>query len=90
MCQCKAKKFSKFKGLLNFPVKCNNIFFLYSDTTSIFTHLKEIFTHKGDPVDTVEIIVTVGGIKSIDGTSLHFETRHHGKPLDPMVWNRKG
>jgi septal ring factor EnvC (AmiA/AmiB activator) len=45
-----------------------------------------MFRKKGDHVNTGEDIATAGDTGSIIGPALHFEIRHHGKPLDPMLW----
>ena len=57
---------------------------------TIYAHLEEIFKSTGDRVEADEVIATVGDTGSMSGTGLHFEVRHHGKPLDPMIWIRKG
>jgi septal ring factor EnvC (AmiA/AmiB activator) len=53
---------------------------------TVYAHLQEMFKRKGDHVNTGEDIATVGNTGSIIGPALHFEVRHHGKPLDPMLW----
>jgi len=41
---------------------------------------------KGEFVETEEKIGTVGDTGSLTGSTLYFEVRHHGKPLDPKKW----
>ena len=53
---------------------------------TVYAHLEELFKQKGYYVNTGEDIATVGDTASMDGPILHFEVRHHGKPLDPMEW----
>ncbi|MGD1999977.1 MAG: peptidoglycan DD-metalloendopeptidase family protein, partial [Desulfobacterales bacterium] len=53
---------------------------------TVYAHLEELFKQKGYFVNTGEHIATVGDTASMDGPILHFEVRHHGKPLDPMEW----
>jgi septal ring factor EnvC (AmiA/AmiB activator) len=53
---------------------------------TVYAHLEELFKQKGYYVNTGEDIATVGDTASLDGPILHFEVRHHGKPLDPMEW----
>lgn len=57
---------------------------------TVYAHLEEQFKSKGDPVETGEVIATVGDTGSLTGTGLHFEIRHHGKPLNPLGWIKKG
>ena len=57
---------------------------------TVYAHLEELFKSKGDPVETGEVIATVGDTGSLTGAGLHFEVRHHGKPMNPMVWIKKG
>jgi len=57
---------------------------------TVYAHLEEQFKSKGDPVETGEVIATVGDTGSMDGTELHFEIRHHGKPMNPLGWIKKG
>ncbi|MFZ0613353.1 MAG: peptidoglycan DD-metalloendopeptidase family protein, partial [Desulfobacterales bacterium] len=57
---------------------------------TVYAHLEELFTRKGNYVKTGEDIATVGETASMAGPVLHFEVRHHGKPLDPMEWIVKG
>jgi septal ring factor EnvC (AmiA/AmiB activator) len=53
---------------------------------TVYAHLEELFKQKGYYVNTGEDIATVGDTASMNGPILHFEVRHHGKPLDPMEW----
>jgi len=57
---------------------------------TVYAHLEEVFKVKGDRVEKNEVIATVGDSGSMMGPALHFEVRHHGKPIDPMQWIRKG
>lgn len=57
---------------------------------TLYAHVEEVFKQKGDRVETGEVIATAGDTGSIKGMCLHFEVRHHGKPVDPMKWLRKG
>ncbi len=57
---------------------------------TVYAHLEELFTRQGNYVKTGEDIATVGETASMAGPVLHFEVRHHGKPLDPMHWIVKG
>ncbi len=53
---------------------------------TVYAHLQKMLRQKGDQVETGEDIATTGDTGSIIGPALHFEIRHHGKPLDPMLW----
>lgn len=53
---------------------------------TVYAHAHEIFKQKGDRVAAGEVIATVGDTGSLQGPKLHFEIRHHGKPLDPLEW----
>lgn len=53
---------------------------------TVYAHAQEIFKKKGEPVEPGEVIATVGDTGSIEGPKLHFEIRHHGKPVDPLKW----
>jgi septal ring factor EnvC (AmiA/AmiB activator) len=57
---------------------------------TVYAHLEELFKVKGDRVEKGEVVATVGDSGSLAGPALHFEVRHHGKPVDPMQWIRKG
>ncbi len=57
---------------------------------TVYAHLEEVFKVKGDRVEKGEVIATVGDSGSLMGPALHFEVRHHGKPVDPLKWIRKG
>ena len=57
---------------------------------TLYAHLEEVFKKKGETVGTGEVIATAGDTGSIRGLSLHFEVRHHGKPVNPMKWLKKG
>jgi septal ring factor EnvC (AmiA/AmiB activator) len=57
---------------------------------TLYAHVEEIFKQKGEIVDTGEVVATAGDTGSIKGMCLHFEVRHHGKPVNPMKWLKKG
>jgi septal ring factor EnvC (AmiA/AmiB activator) len=57
---------------------------------TVYAHLEELFKVKGDRVERGEVVATVGDSGSLSGPALHFEVRHHGKPVDPLQWIRKG
>jgi septal ring factor EnvC (AmiA/AmiB activator) len=57
---------------------------------SVYAHLEDQFKSKGDPVEAGEVIATVGDTGSLTGAGLHFEIRHHGKPMNPLGWIKKG
>ena len=57
---------------------------------TLYAHMEELFKKKGDVVENHEVIATAGDTGSLRGTSLHFEVRHHGKPVDPLQWLKKG
>lgn len=57
---------------------------------TIYAHAEELFTSKGDTVEMGEVVATVGDSGSMIGPSLHFEVRHHGKPVDPLQWIKRG
>ena len=57
---------------------------------TVYAHAEELFASKGDNIATGDVVATVGDSGSIIGPSLHFEVRHHGKPMDPLKWINKG
>jgi septal ring factor EnvC (AmiA/AmiB activator) len=57
---------------------------------TLYAHLQEMFKKKGGGVDVGEVIATLGDTGSLNGVCLHFELRHHGKPVDPLKWLKKG
>lgn len=57
---------------------------------TVYAHLEEQFKSEGDPVETGEVIATVGDTGAMAGPGLHFEIRHHGKPMNPMDWIKQG
>jgi murein DD-endopeptidase MepM/ murein hydrolase activator NlpD len=57
---------------------------------TLYAHLEEMFKQKGETVEKGDVIATAGDTGSIKGMCLHFEVRHHGKPVNPMQWLQKG
>ena len=53
---------------------------------TLYAHLEEVLMAKGAEIGTGEVIATVGDTGSLTGPNLHFEVRHHGKPVDPLEW----
>ncbi|SLM32324.1 Putative metallopeptidase (fragment) [Desulfamplus magnetovallimortis] len=57
---------------------------------TLYAHLEDRFKQKGSKVNTNEVIATAGATGSLKGVCLHFEIRHHGTPVDPLNWLKKG
>jgi septal ring factor EnvC (AmiA/AmiB activator) len=57
---------------------------------TVYAHLEDLFKQAGSHVKTGEDIATLGVTAAPEGPVLHFEVRHHGKPLDPLDWIGKG
>jgi len=57
---------------------------------TLYAHAEELFKAKDESVETDEVIATVGDTGSMTGVRLHFEVRHHGKPMDPAAWIQQG
>lgn len=57
---------------------------------TLYAHTEELFKARDDIVEKDEVIATVGDTGSMAGPRLHFEVRHHGKPMDPAAWIQKG
>ncbi|MCF8113009.1 MAG: peptidoglycan DD-metalloendopeptidase family protein [Desulfotignum sp.] len=57
---------------------------------TLYAHLQEMFKKKGEAVNKGEVIATAGDTGSVKGLCLHFELRHHGRPVDPLKWLEKG
>jgi murein hydrolase activator len=55
---------------------------------TVYAHLEALFKARGESVDADEVIATVGDTATLAGPGLHFEIRHHGKPMDPLPWLR--
>jgi len=49
-----------------------------------------IIDHGENYYTVYAVVATVGDSGSMIGPSLHFEVRHHGKPMDPLKWIKKG
>lgn len=61
-----------------------------NDYYTVYAHAEELFKKKGDPIESGEVIGTVGESGSTLEPKLYFEIRHHGKPIDPLTWLKKG
>lgn len=58
----------------------------HSDKTeTVYCHLSEILTEKGDKVFSGEVIGLVGSTGWSTGPHLHFEIRKDGKSIDPLT-----
>ena len=56
---------------------------------SLYAHTDEMFKKKGGRVVVGEVIATVGDSHFSGRPDLHFEIRHHGKPLNPGPWFKR-
>lgn len=57
---------------------------------TLYAHADKVYKQEGQSVKAGEVIATVGDTGSLKGPMLHFEVRHHGKPMDPLKWLKKG
>ena len=57
---------------------------------SLYAHNEELLKKMGEMVEKGEVIAIAGDTGSLKGLCLHFEIRHHGKPVNPMKWFKKG
>lgn len=57
---------------------------------TLYAHAEELFKKTGDTVAAGEVIGTAGDTGSMGDSGVHFEIRHHGKPVDPLRWLKKG
>ena len=57
---------------------------------TVYAHAEELFATKGDIIEKGEVVATVGDTGSLIEPGLHFEVRHHGKPVDPLQWINAG
>ncbi len=53
---------------------------------TLYAHCGALKKSVGDPVETREVIATVGESGLQQEPSLYFEVRHHGRALDPAEW----
>ena len=51
-----------------------------------YAHLKRIKVKKGRAVSRGQVIGTVGKSGNATGNHLHYEIRHHGRPVDPRPY----
>jgi septal ring factor EnvC (AmiA/AmiB activator) len=56
---------------------------------SLYANLSEIFLKEGDIIEDGADIGRVGDSSVVDISSLYFEIRYKGKPLDPEQWLKK-
>ncbi|MFP4649452.1 MAG: peptidoglycan DD-metalloendopeptidase family protein [Desulfobacterales bacterium] len=61
-----------------------------SDYHTVYARVEDMFSSKGETVESGQVIATVGESGSRKGPALYFEIRHDGKPVDPMKWLDKG
>ncbi|MDY0311882.1 MAG: peptidoglycan DD-metalloendopeptidase family protein [Desulfobacterales bacterium] len=57
---------------------------------TVYAHLEEMLKPTGASVEAGDVIATVGDTGSLEGPLLYFEVRHHGNPIDPMLWLKTG
>ncbi len=57
---------------------------------TLYAHADELRKSKGHRVKAAEVIGTVGETGTPKGPGLHFQIRHHGKPMNPIGWLKNG
>jgi len=57
---------------------------------TVYAHAEELFKSKGEPVEKMEVIATVGDTSSMSGSNLYFEVRHYGRSMNPLKWLKSG
>jgi septal ring factor EnvC (AmiA/AmiB activator) len=55
---------------------------------SLYGHNQSLYKDVGDPVAANETVATLGNSGGNDSTSLYFELRRNGKPVNPETWCR--
>ncbi|MDW3095897.1 MAG: peptidoglycan DD-metalloendopeptidase family protein [Gammaproteobacteria bacterium] len=53
---------------------------------SLYAHAEGLYKNVGENVDQGELIAVVGDSGDVDQTSLYFEIRRQGTPVDPANW----
>jgi septal ring factor EnvC (AmiA/AmiB activator) len=61
-----------------------------SNFYTVYAHLEDVFKSIDNPVEAGEVVATVGDSGALGTPGLYFELRHHGKPLDPKEWLKRG
>ena len=61
-----------------------------SNFYTVYAHLEDVFKSVDNPVEAGEVVATVGDSGALGTPGLYFELRHHGKPLDPKEWLKRG
>ena len=61
-----------------------------SNFYTVYAHLEDVFKSIDYPVAAGEVVATVGDSGALGTPGLYFELRHHGKPLDPKEWLKRG
>ncbi|MEW6325508.1 MAG: peptidoglycan DD-metalloendopeptidase family protein [Nitrospirota bacterium] len=56
---------------------------------TLYAHLGKSAVKVGEAVERGQVIGEVGGTGMGSETTLYFEVRHHGTPLDPIGWLKK-
>ncbi|MCF8110379.1 MAG: peptidoglycan DD-metalloendopeptidase family protein [Desulfobacteraceae bacterium] len=57
---------------------------------TVYARLQDMFSSRGDKVESGQVIATVGDSGSRKGPCLYFEIRCNGNPVDPVKWLDKG
>jgi len=52
--------------------------------------LPALLKAKGETVEKMEVIATVGDTASMSGSNLYFEVRHYGRSMNPLKWLKQG
>ncbi|TFG35740.1 MAG: peptidase M23 [Nitrospirales bacterium] len=55
---------------------------------SLYAHNSKVYKRVGSDVEKNELLASVGDVDSPRGSSLYFEIRYQGKPIDPAPWVR--
>ncbi|MDY6844236.1 MAG: peptidoglycan DD-metalloendopeptidase family protein [Thermodesulfobacteriota bacterium] len=56
---------------------------------SLYAFLDNMYKRVGKMANRGDIIASIGNIKNAGDTSLYFEIRHNGQPVDPLDWLTK-
>ncbi len=56
---------------------------------SVYAYNQSLLKRVGDIVDTGDTIATVGATGGQVDSGLYFEIRHHGTPVNPLLWLRQ-